>query len=171
MKHSLNFTVVVINVFILAAVLSLGLFSQQDQERIVEEVSVNWWQVPVFAVDKAGNPVTDLEAGDIEVRLNGQSVPAFTLNKREFDVTEIKAGATAEKPAAAPPPPLLKEKAVFLLFDLALSSEASTTEAKKIAKKIIMDTKEDTHFFIMKIDAFAGLLYVAEWPVSSCIYP
>jgi hypothetical protein len=29
--------------------------SRENRESIVEEVRVNWWQVPVFATDQAGN--------------------------------------------------------------------------------------------------------------------
>ena len=131
--------------------------SQQEHEKIVEEVSVNWWQVPVFAVDDNGNPVTDLQPGDIQVQLNGQQIPDFILYKRSFTVTQQ--GKDMERPQQLP---IQKNKVLFLLFDQSLSSETSTGEAKVIAKKIIKDAKEPTRFIVMTIDAFSGLQYIGE---------
>jgi hypothetical protein len=48
--------------FLTAAILFFSLinpgFSQEEnrQKTIVEKVEVNWWQVPIFAVDKHGSP-------------------------------------------------------------------------------------------------------------------
>jgi hypothetical protein len=131
--------------------------SQQEHEKIVEEVSVNWWQVPVFAVDGNGNPVTDLQPGDIQVQLNGQQIPGFILYKRSFTVTQQ--GKDMERPQQLP---IQKNKVLFLLFDQSLSSETSTVEAKVIAKKIIKDAEEPTRFIVMTIDAFSGLQYIGE---------
>ena len=111
------------------------LYPQQDHDKIVEEVSVNWWQVPVFAVDKNGNPVTDLEPGDIEVRLNGRQIPGFTLQKRFFTVIKREKEKKVEMPDAKQPP-IQKKKVLFFLFDLSLSREASIKRAKNIAEKI-----------------------------------
>jgi hypothetical protein len=43
------------------------LFSAQEQPQLHEEVTVRWWLVPVYAVDKAGAPVLDFTPGGIEV--------------------------------------------------------------------------------------------------------
>ena len=134
------------------------LYPQQDHDKIVEEVSVNWWQVPVFAVDKNGNPVTDLEPGDIEVRLNGRQIPGFTLQKRFFTVIKREKEKKVEMPDAKQPP-IQKKKVLFFLFDLSLSREASIKRAKNIAEKIVSDAEEDVRFFVLTIDAFAGLVY------------
>jgi hypothetical protein len=137
------------------------LHSQQEHEKIVEEVSVSWWQVPVFAVDKNGNPVTDLQPGDIEVRLNRRQIPVFTLNKRSFSVIKRKKEKEGEMPAAKQLP-IRKNKVLFFLFDQALSRETSIRRAKNIAKKIVSDAEENVRFFVLTIDAFAGLVYVGE---------
>jgi len=138
-------------------ILLLPVFSQQEHEKIVEEVSVNWWQVPVFAVDNNGNPVTDLQPGDIQVQLNGQQIPVFTLEKRSFTVTTQNKDREKSQQM-----PIQKSKVLFFLFDQALSGETSMAEAKKIAKKIIKDAEENTRFIVMTIDAFSGLQYIGE---------
>jgi VWFA-related protein len=163
MKNFLKNTMFGVGVSVLVLILPMVSFlhSQQEHEKIVEEVSVNWWQVPVFAVDKSGNPVTDLEPKDIQVQLNGQQIPAFTLYKRSFTVTEQGKEKEGDLPAARQLP-IQKSKVLFLLFDQALSSETSIRQAKKIAEKIIMDAEKDTRFFVMTIDFFTGLKYIGE---------
>lgn len=138
-------------------ILLLPVFSQQEHKKILEEVSVNWWQVPVFAVDKNGAPVSDLQPGDIQVRLNGREIPVFTLYKRSFTVTQ-----PGEDSEEAKQLPIKKNKVLFLLFDLAISSKTSTRGAKMIAKKIIKDAETGTRFVVLTIDAFSGLVYIGE---------
>jgi VWFA-related protein len=141
------------------------LYPQQEHEKIVEEVSVNWWQVPVFAVDNNGNPVTDLQPGDILVQLNGRQIPGFTLQKRSFTVIKREKEKEVEMPAVKQPP-IQKNKVLFFLFDLSLSRGKSIKRAKNIAKKIVADAEEDVRFFVLTIDAFAGLVYVGKGSAS-----
>jgi hypothetical protein len=65
-------------------------FSKEEvhQESIVEEVVVNWWQVPVFVVDKSNNPVLDLKETDLEVWVNGRRIEKFSFYKREFIMSQ-----------------------------------------------------------------------------------
>ena len=134
--------------------------AQEEHKEIVEEVSVNWWLVPVFAVDDEGRPARYLEAKDIEIMLNGRIMPTFELNKRIYSVTE-RSQQTVQTPSAQQVP-LDKKKVIFLLFDQALSAETSTQRAKEVAKKIIMDADTDTKFFLLAIDPFAGLVFAGE---------
>ncbi|MCP5048699.1 MAG: hypothetical protein GY940_16130 [bacterium] len=142
--------------------ITLPLLSQEKQKDIVEEVGVNWWRVPVIAVDSSGNPVTDLEKTDIDVWLNQQKVTTFTLVKRSFNTTEhieepgekaepAKAtGITTGQPAAGKP-------VVFLLLDLNLSDSIAIKRSKMIARDIVKDAAPGTRFVLMTIEPFAGL--------------
>jgi hypothetical protein len=136
-----------------------------DHDKIVESVEVNWWQVPLFAVDKKGNPVTDLEAKDIEVWMNHRRIEGFTFFPRVFTVTRTKATEPGQdqtstvKKEIAPPPPL-KKNAIFLLFDLAISAETCAQRALEIAKKIVSDAEPDTRFVLLTIEPFKGLEYI-----------
>ncbi len=160
-------------IFVIAVwfmVLPAILFPQEEQKKIVEEVSVNWWQVPVFAVDKDGNPVNDLAPGDIEIVMNGRIIPGFSLDKRSFSVTarkeEVVPAAPAVpaelvEPSRAETPPL-RNKLVLLLFDLTQSGERSIVRAKSIAKKIVEDAEKSTRFIVLTIEAFPGLVYIGD---------
>jgi len=132
----------------------------QEQKKIIEEVSVSWWQVPVFAIDKDGNPVTDLKKEDVEVYLDGGKMPGFSLNKRNYTVTEKK-----YEPVEAPTAeqvPFIKKKVVLLLFDLTLSGELSSHRAKKVAEKIVKESDDETRFFVLTIEAYSGLVFLGE---------
>jgi VWFA-related protein len=163
MKYILKKVLLGLGVLALVLILPMVsfLYPQQEHEKIVEEVSVNWWQVPVFAVDNNGNPVTDLQPGDILVQLNGRQIPGFTLHKRSFTVIKREKEQEVEIPAAKQPP-IQKNKVLFFLFDLALSRGKSIKRAKNIAKKIVADAEEDFRFFVLTIDAFSGLVYVGK---------
>ncbi len=130
-------------------------FSQQ--KRIVEEVSVDWWVIPIFAVDKSGNSVLDLKDSDILLKVDDQEISSFVLVKESFTVSEQPGGD--EKARAGVPPLPVREKNVFLLFDTALSTIDSTKAAKAIALRIVHQAEPGTRFFVMTIEPFAGLTY------------
>jgi len=56
-----------------------------SQEPVKEEMSVDWWVVPLFAVDKSGNPVKDLDKNDVKLYLDDKLVDDFTLYSREYN--------------------------------------------------------------------------------------
>jgi len=51
--------------------------TEQEHEKIVENVEVSWWQVPVLAVDANGIAVADLTAAHIKLLVNGKDVTGF----------------------------------------------------------------------------------------------
>ncbi len=142
-------------------VLPTILYPQEEHKKIVEEVSVNWWQVPVFAVDEKGNPVTDLEPEDIEIIMNHRVIPTFTLGKRTFNVTERSQEVVSAGPAAAGQPSA-RNKVVILLFDLTLSGESAIGRARIIAQTIITGAEKNTQFIVMTIESLPGLVYIGE---------
>jgi len=135
-------------------------WGQEEHKKIVEEVSVSWWLVPMFAVDNDGRPLRYLKAEDLEVTLNGKIMKNFDLQRRSYSVTE-RTQQTVQSPSAEQVP-VDKKKMIFLLFDQALSGETSLRRSKDVAKQIIMDAEKETHFFLMTIDAFSGLVFVGE---------
>ena len=164
MKNGLKIIRLMIGILFLLFILPVFLSPQQEHEKIVEEVHVKWWQVPVFAVDNAGNPVTNLEPGDIEIILNGRIIPEFILEKRPFQVTEMKETIIPhpEVPRARQAIRFMKSKVILLLFDLTLSRASNIIRSKKIAREIIMEAEQGTHFFLLTIEPFKGLNYICE---------
>jgi hypothetical protein len=147
--------IIIIVLFILLFLLLSPVFPQQ--KKIVEEVTVDWWVVPIFALDQSGQPVLDLKESDFDLEVDNKKIASFILIKRSFTAAEPPTGEEKEK-AGIPPIPVRK-KNVFLLFDTALSTTASTDAAKVIAQKMINQAEPGTQFFIMTIEPFAGLTY------------
>lgn len=138
-------------------------FSQDGQKKIVETVSVNWWQVPVFAVDKAGNPILDLDPEDFEVWVNGKRVEGFTFYKRAFNAADAqkKTGPGKQpKESIATEPVRMKNNTIFLLFDLVLSAETCGRKSKFVAREVISKSAPDTQFVILTLEPFRGLNYI-----------
>jgi hypothetical protein len=125
-----------------------------SQENIREEVSVDWWVVPLFAIDQEGDSINDLVAGDLQLLVNNQAVSDFTLYKRSFNVAE----KVMQKKLS---PRVEKRKMIFFLFDMAFSSLENMEKSKKVAANIIRDASDSSLFSVFTIDPFAGLIYQA----------
>jgi|GEM_PF-1117437 len=167
-----NEIIIFLAVFVVSVFFLFGQSTKKDNPDIVEKVDVNWWQVPVFAIDNSRNPITDLQPEDIEIRVNNQPVTNFLVFKRTFSTTEKKEepGPGPQTPPAVvttqeEAPPILKKKLVFLLFDVTLSSETSTRKSKTIAVEMIKKIKEDAVFFLLTIEPFTGLRFICG-PIS-----
>jgi hypothetical protein len=156
--------------FVMMAVLAFVFAGWSDTQEnanpkeIVESVEVNWWQVPIFAVDKEDNPVLDLKDTDLEIWMNNHPVEAFTFYKREFMVSPPKEGVPqknqVKQTRVTPPPPPLKKNTIFLLFDVAMSAQVCTDRSREIAKKIVTRAEPGVEFVILTIEPFKGLNYV-----------
>ena len=124
-----------------------------SQERIQEQVSVDWWVVPLFAVDREGNAVTDLKKEELQLLVNKRSTDEFVLTRRLFDVEEklpqVQSVSVAEK-----------KRMMFLIFDIAFSSLENFKKSMGIARSLVEGSAASTSFSIFIIDPFAGLVYL-----------
>ncbi|MCP5050567.1 MAG: hypothetical protein GY940_25610 [bacterium] len=148
-------------ILITILILVSPLVSQEKQEPIVEEVGVNWWLVPVLAVDKSGNPIMDLEAGDLELRVNKRLIKDFTLVKRSMDVEEHQ---RETRPSSQPKvkAPEQGKRVVVLLIDYIMSGRRTINRSQNLARDIVKNAAPDTRFIVMTIEPLVGLKYVTE---------
>jgi hypothetical protein len=137
-------------------VLLCGPTAAQEQPKLQEEVTVRWWLVPVYAVDKAGAPVLNLAPEDMEVTIKGLKVEQFSLIKKQFQVTQAgKPSAAAKTKGPA------QKKMVFLVFDAAFSPYTLLARAKAIADTVIAQSDKTAQYVLLSIEPFAGLNYIA----------
>ncbi len=135
--------------------LAWALVAAQQQPKIHEEVTVRWWLVPVYAVDRLGAPVLNLAPEDLAIYIQGLSVEQFSLIKKQFEVTQSgKPGAAAQAKAPA------QKKMVFLVFDAAFSSYNLLTNAKAIADTVIGQSDKAAQYVLLSIEPFAGLNHI-----------
>lgn len=126
------------------------------QEEIREEVKIQWWVLPLFAIDKDGNAVLDLENKDIELRVNKYRIKDFTLYRRSFSVESTAAKSGLKEPL----PEFKKNKIVFLLFDMAFTSKTNYEHAKEIAANMVQKAEKNTLFTVIAIDPLSGPKYL-----------
>ena len=127
-----------------------------SQDTIKEEMDVEWWVVPLFAVDKSGNSVTNLKKRDVSLFVNKKEIKDFSLYRKEFYTLHKE---TKKKPLKKTI--YQRKNLILLLFDNALSAYSSIARAKAIAKRIIIKSKKGTRFIVMTIDPFRGLTYIS----------
>jgi hypothetical protein len=127
-----------------------------SQDTIKEEMDVEWWVIPLFAVDKSGHSVTNLKKRDVSLFVNKKEIKDFSLYRKEFYTLHKE---TKKKPLKKTV--YQRENLILLLFDNALSAYYSIVRAKAIAKRIIIKSKKGTRFIVMTIDPFSGLTYIS----------
>jgi hypothetical protein len=137
------------------------LYSQEEHDKIVENVGVNWWLIPLMAVDSSGKAVTDLKVEDIQLFVNNRAIKNFTFIKSTFDVTQTtqEQQSSSQHPIKAPAP---SKKLIVLLFDLSLSNQTATERSLVIANSIINNAAPGSRFVVMTIESFSGLQYITE---------
>lgn len=146
--------------FIAAAGLLWSKAAQQIHDKIVEKVGVNWWQVPLMAVDKEGHAVTDLRAEEINVYINNKAVPRIVFFKSRFDVSEETTFSEKEKITAVRKSHSTEGgRLVFLVFDLTMSRSSAIGRARLIARSLIANADPDFQFVVLTIKPFTGLSF------------
>ena len=129
------------------------LLRAQQQPQLHEEVTVRWWLVPVYAIDKAGAPVLNLAPEDLDVRIKGIKVEQFSLIKKQFEV------AGAKKMPAAPAAQAQK-KMVFLVFDAAFTPFSLLEHTKAVAETVIAQSDKSAQYVLLSIEPYIGLKYI-----------
>ncbi len=127
-------------------------FTLNPEKRIIENIKVEEWIVPIYAVDSRGNSVTDLKNNDIELYVNDHKFAHFNFIRRRF-LTENNQKPEWFKNKK-------EEKIVVLVFDTALSKSPSIMKSKAIADQLVSRSNNDTKFIIFKIEGFQGLSYL-----------
>ncbi|MCK4835528.1 MAG: hypothetical protein KAT17_02780, partial [Candidatus Aminicenantes bacterium] len=94
------------------------IFPVFSQEKITEKVEVDWWILPLFAVDQKGNSITDLEKSDIKIFVNNREIQEFTFLKRAY----LESRPATLKPSSTSQAVLYRKKMIFLIFDLTISN-------------------------------------------------
>ncbi len=160
MKKSRLLLIIVIMWFVF--IFTITGYSQEKSEHqpIVESVEVNWWQVPIFAVDKNGSPIIDLKETDIEVWLDNRRIETFTFDKRAFTASEETGTAPGEPEKESQPSLQQKKHTIFLLFDVCMSAISCTKNSKEIARDIINQSGPAAQFIAFTIEPFKGLKYI-----------
>jgi VWFA-related protein len=116
--------------WLVTALLPLVVMTTAYAQRFGEAVQVTVVEVPVTVVDKAGNPVRDLNKEDFELFDDGKKVPI-----EYFEMVDMTKVTAAENPNAPLPP--VATRHFILLFDVANSAPGTIARAAEAAKQFV----------------------------------
>ncbi|MCP5105846.1 MAG: hypothetical protein GY950_20830 [bacterium] len=148
-------------ILFLSAALTAQTSSQPKDKKddgITHNVSVSVMLVPVFAVDRDGNPVHDLEKEDFEIYANGAPMKITNFIRFDFDYDKevLEEVTVKEKKEPAPTP----SRAKFIIIDSVFNEFFAFRRAKKIAVDIIRNGSPDDIYIVLENRADGGIRHL-----------
>ncbi|HEY2322245.1 MAG TPA: hypothetical protein VGJ82_05200, partial [Thermoanaerobaculia bacterium] len=127
------------------AVLLLAAASLSAQ--VNESITINYVEVPVTVVDRAGNPIRGLTKANFEIVDEG----------KKRDITGFESIDFSARGVSSPPITAAARRNFLLLFDLTFSSPASINRAKVAARQFATKMmKPDDRIAVASIDVAHG---------------
>ena len=168
-------------VFCLTCLLSFGLFpgqtGQTEHEPLHYDVQVTAQVIPIFAVDKKGNPVYDLKQEEIELYINRK--PYEILDFMSYQVTEeaekkgdlkkadkkeeqipTVTGKTGEEQGKREITIKSPERINFIILDGISNSKSGVRNGKKLAIEIIKSAGPADSIVLLQSAPRIGLRYL-----------
>lgn len=123
---------------------------EKTEEKLKYEVSVDAQLVPLFAVDKDGNPVFDLKKEEFLIYADNKPVEIISFNAYCLD------GQEKQKPQTVKAP----ERMNFIILDTLISNRNLLGISRAIAMGIIEKSSPGDSFIILESNQITGLQYV-----------
>lgn len=131
--------------------------SGAQNDELSYAVNVNAQLVPVYAVDKNGDPVFDLKQEEIQLYADGKPVDVFYFYGCPEEKEQIP-GRMAEQTVDRP---ISRDRMNFIIIDSLVSNIDTFTQARTIATGIIKNASPNDWFMIMESNQISGFQYVA----------
>jgi VWFA-related protein len=103
--------------------------------QVKETVNVTVVEVPVTVIDRAGDPIRGLDAGNFEIYEDGKKREIASFDGIDFTSHESMQAVSSLNPSA--------RRNFMLLFDLSFSTPISITRAQQAARDFITRTMQD----------------------------
>jgi hypothetical protein len=131
----------------------------QELDPLKYEVSVNVKLLPLFATDKQGEPVYDLEANELQLFINGKPHKISDFKRFEIgysrEVTRrVGISEPIKKPTRQP------DRMVFIIIDTVFNSNEGLKRSKKIAAHVIESSPVTEQFILLENSPMYGLKYI-----------
>jgi VWFA-related protein len=135
---------------------------QTDKEGLSYEVSVDAQLVPIFAVDKDGNPVYDLKPEDFELFADGKPAEIISFNCYSLKTTENTGKIPETQPSVQPPvqPENSPERLNFIIIDSIASNRSIIKPAVEVVQRIINRAPPNDGFVLMESRIDRGIQYI-----------
>ncbi len=132
----------------------------EAQEWLKYEVAVEALIIPLFAMDKKGDPVLDLKKEEITLLVDGKPVDIsyfksfkYTLKESGAELVPVKKNNRVRR-AASPP-----ERVIFIAVDTTFNSAAGIMRSKAIAGELIKKAPPTDRFILLEFSPNYGLHY------------
>jgi len=164
MKKAFNFVfiVIILTVFRLNGFYKSGLYLYGNDIKLKYDLSVNAVIIPVFALDKKGNPVFDLKKKDLVLYVEGNPVDINSLSRYSLE-EEKKYSEKVKKTIKTPVikrEKVVRERYIFLIIDSIFNSRDGYRRTKEIAEKLIIQGKSSDKFIVIELHPLKGLNYI-----------
>jgi VWFA-related protein len=126
----------------------------QEKQSLHYEVKVNMQVIPVFALDKQGNPCFDLKKEELTLFVNGKATPINLLNRYEFTDSRREINQQAIRPNLPP------KRYVFIIIDSIFNSLTGLRRSKEIAHGLVDNLPESDAILLLENNNGSGLKLV-----------
>ena len=131
------------------------------QDPLEYKISVESMLVPLFVVDKAGNPVYDLTKEDLTLFVNGKPIKITHLFQYIFQYDKEIISKKIIKGTKSPEIIKKPGRVIFIIIDGTYNSMPGLKRSKEIALKLIQEGIEGDLFIIIKNTPGGGLKHIA----------
>ncbi len=168
-KKSSPLILILITLCLLTAGITLP--GQQEEKELNYNVSVDALALPIFAVDKKGDPVYDIAQDELELLVDGKPVDIIFFNRYAVNYSAAEEGAAAppaaqagSQPAQSVPQPEAEqeapERSIFIIMDGMFNSRDGFVRTKLLTQKLIRSAPEGDRFFVFQNTPGGGLKFI-----------
>ena len=135
---------------------------KSDKDELSYEVSVDAQLVPIFAVDKEGNPVYGLKQEDFELYTDGKLVEIISFDYYSLKTTENTGKIPETQPPVQPPvkPEKSPERLNFIIIDSIASNRTVLKPAIEVVKRIINSASPGDGYVLLESRCDRGIDYL-----------
>jgi VWFA-related protein len=135
---------------------------KSDKDELSYEVSVDAQLVPIFAVDKEGNPVYGLKQEDFELYTDGKLAEIISFNYYSLETTENTGKIPETQPPVQPPvkPEKSPERLNFIIIDSIASNRTVLKPAIEVVKRIINSASPGDGYVLLESRSDRGIDYL-----------
>ena len=162
MKKNIFTSILVLSFFVFFSGNSVYSSPEEQNIKLKYDVNVNAVIIPVFALDKKGNPVFDLKKKDLVLYVEGNPVKINSLSRYSLEEEE-KYSEKVKKTIKIPVEEIekvVRERYIFILIDSVFNSREGYRRTKEIAEKLIMQGKKGDKFIVIEHHPLKGLNYI-----------
>jgi VWFA-related protein len=163
MTKKTSITLLCISAFFFLSLLTVSAQQEPpDHDPLQYDVRVRAVVVPLFAVDKGGNPVYDLKPEDLRLTVNRIPHKISQFKRFTFDTQTVeKIPDTTTRPQSEERSLENSQRVVFIVIDSVFNSLTGFRRAKDIALGLTAKGFDNDRFIIMESTMEGGIQHVA----------